>query len=242
MPVLRTNVNPQQKVCCRLALTLAVISLASAQDEEASGMPTWQDKIAKGFVPYHQLTVEDFRIDDQAHPESGFWVRPFMHPHWKYILKRNGDWWYAYVDPWIIFSGFDKNESTRKSKFREMKRSLPYAQAYLDLHEIHARQLAALKPGELPSGRGATQQEAGAALHQSLEAFLKEKYQPLQSETEVFVKATKYGANEKKVRELAKEIRKRLDTIPAPTGSAYDSTTTAPASSPAPQPSGTPAK
>jgi hypothetical protein len=236
-------VNPRlQRALYQFALALLLIAFASAQDEETPRMPTWPDKIAKGFVPYHQLTVEDFRIDDQAHPQSGFWVKPFMHPHWKYIFRRNGDWWYAYVDPWIVFSGFDKNESSRKSKFREMQRSLPYAQAYLDLYEIHARQLAALKPGELPSGRGATQQDAGAALHQNLEAFLKEKYQPLQSETEEFVKATKAGANEKKVRELAQAIRKRLDAVPAPAGPPYDSAPAVPASSPAPQPSGTPAK
>jgi len=197
-------------------------------------MPTWQDKIAKGFVPYHQLTVDDFRIDDQAHPESSFWIRPFMHPHWKYVLRQNGDWWYAYVDPWIVFSGFDKNASSRKSKFREMKRSLPYAQANLDLYEIYARQLAALKPGELPSGRAVTSRDAEAALHQNLEAFLKEKSQLLQSETEAFVKATNAGANEKKVRELAKEIRKRLEAIPAPTGPAYESVTATPGSTPAP--------
>lgn len=223
-----------KSMLCQIALTLALVSLASAQDEEAPRMPTWEDKIAKGFVPHHQLAVEDFRIDDQAHPESSFWVRPFMHPHWKYIFRRNGDWWYAYVDPWIVFSGFDKNESSRKSKFKEMKRSLPFAQAYLDLYEIHARQLAALKPGELPSGRGATPQDAGAVLHKNLDAFLKEKYQPLLAETEAFLKATNRGANEKKVRELAKTIRKRLEAIPFPPKSPNDTT-------PTPQPSATPA-
>jgi hypothetical protein len=219
-----------------LVLTLVSLSVAHAQEEDAARMPTWPDKIAKGFVPYHQLTVDDFRIDDQAHPESGFWVTPFMHPHWKYILRPNGGWWYAYVDPWIVFSGFDKNGSSRKSKFREMKRSLPYAQACLDLYEIHARQLAFLKPGELPSGRGATPQEAGTALHQNLEAFLKEKYQPLKSETEAFVKETKSGANEKKVRELAAAIRKRLDAIPAPAGPGQELPVATPTPSPRPTP------
>ena len=230
-----------KKVLYQLALALALVSLAEAQEQETPAMPTWEEKIAKGFVPYRQLTVEDFRIDDQAHLESSFWVTPFMHPHWKYILRKNGDWWYAYVDPWIVFSGFDKNESSRKSKFREMKRSLPYAQACLDLHEIHARQLAALKPGELPSGRGATPQDAGAALHQNLKAFLTEKYQSLRTETEAFVKATNRGANQKKVVDLGKAIRKRLDAIPAPAQSPSNSTASAtPVSSPSPQPSATP--
>jgi hypothetical protein len=191
-------------------------------------------------VPHHQLTVEDFKIDDQAHPEGNYWIQPFLHPHWRYLVKRNGDWFYAYVMQWIVFSGFDKNESSRKSKFREMKRSLPLAQAYLDIFEIHARQLATLKAGEFPSARGATAQEARTTLQQNMDAFLKEKYKPMLSEAEELVKATDRGGNEKKVRELAKAIRKRLDATPAPTGPAYDSTAATAPSSPAPQASGTP--
>ncbi len=224
------------------ALALIFVVPAMAQNEEPSRIPTWQDEIAKGFVPHHQLTVDDFRIDDKTHPEGSYWVKPFIHPYWHYILRANDGWYYAYVDQWIIFSGFDKNDSTRKSKFREMQKSLPHAQAYLDLNEIYGRQLAALKPGELPSGRGATQREAATALKQSLQAFLKEKYRPLDAEEQEFQKATNHGTNTKKVLELAHAIRKRLDTIPAPTAAPCDSLTAPPSQSPAPQPSATPNK
>jgi hypothetical protein len=223
-------------ILCELALTLALVSRAAAQGAEPPPMPTWQEEITKGFVPYHQLTVEDFKIDDQAHPEGNYWIQPFMHPRWQYLTKRNGDWFYAYVIQWIVFSGFDKNDSSRKSKFREMKRSLPFAQAYLDICEIHARQLATLKPGELPSARGATPQEARTTLQQNVDAFLKEKSTTMFSEAEEFAKATDHGRNEKKVRELAKAIRKRLDATPAPTGPPYDLSAATTRSSPAPEP------
>ena len=195
-------------------------------------MPTWQDEIAKGFVPYHQLTVEDFRVDDKTNPESGYSIKPFIDPRYHYLLMRNAGWYYAYLEKWVIFSGLDKNQSWRKSKFREMQSALPHVQAYLDLNEIGARQLAALKPGELPSGRGATPPEAAAALHQNLDAFLKEKYKALQGEADEFQKATNRGANTKKVLELGKAIRKRLDALPAPTGPGYE-LPAAPTSSPA---------
>jgi inactivated superfamily I helicase len=146
------------------------------------------------------------------------------------------------VDQWIVFSGFDKNESSRKSKFREMKRALPHAQAYLDLNEIHARQLAALKQGELPSGRGATPEKAAAALHENLGAFLNEKYKPLEAEAQEFQKATNHGTNTKKVLELALVIRKRLDAIPAPTGAPYDAPVATPTASSTPQPTAAPNK
>jgi hypothetical protein len=225
----------------QLALALACVSLAGAQEQTAPAPPTWEEKIAQGLVPHHQLTVEDFKIDDQAHPEGGYWIQPFVHPHWQYLLNWKDGWHYAYVVDWRVFSGFDKNASSRKSKFREMKRSLPFAQAYLDIFEIHARQLAALKPGEFPSARAATPQEARAALQQNMDAFLKEKYKPMLAEMEEFVKATDRGRNEKKVREMGKAIRKRLDAIPAPAKSPDAPTPAAtPVSTPPPQASGTP--
>jgi hypothetical protein len=121
-----------------------------------------------------------------------------------------------------------------------MKRALPSAQAYLDLCEIHARQLAALLPGELPSGRGATPQEARATLEQNLDALLKQKYQLLQAEPDAFVKATSPGTNEKKVRELGKAFRKRLDAIPAAAKLPANSELATPLPSPASQPTASP--
>ena len=215
------------------AIALIFPAMGLSQDEAVSRSPTWKDEIARGFVPYHQLTVEDFRIDDNAKP-GGFWVKPFMHPFWQFVFTRR-DWYYAYAAQWVVFSGFDTNESSRKSNFRDMKKWLPYAQACLDLYEIHARQLAALKPGELPSGRGATPEEAAKTLKQNMELFLKEKYKALETEAAEFQKATNNGSNPKKVHELGAALRKRLAAIPAPTGPAYElpaSTSPTPAPSP----------
>jgi hypothetical protein len=224
----------------QLALALGLGAVVFAQGEDKSQIPTWQDEIAKGLVPYHQLAVDDFRIDDKTHSESGYSIKPFIDPRYHYILTRNGGWYYAYLERWIIFSGIDKNQTWRKSKFPKMERSLPHAQAYLDLNEICARQLAALKAGELPSGRGATIPEAAAALHQTLDAFLKEKYKALQAEGDAFQKATNHGANTKKVLELGKAIRKRLDALPTATEPVVDSATPTPSATPTTQASSSP--
>ena len=200
-------------------------------------MPTWEDEIAKGFVPYHQLTVDDFRVDDNAHPEGVYFVSPFLHPNWHYLTTAKGGFWFAYIDKWVVSSGFDKNASSRKSKFREMKGALPHAQAYLDIYEIHARQLAALKPGELPSARANTVSEVIETLKKNMDAFLEEKYKALNTEADEFQKLTGHGANMKKVRELAKGIRSRLDALPAPATPAPN-----PASTTAPSPTPPPAK
>jgi len=59
-------------------------------------------------------------------------------------------------------------------------------------------------------------------LNKNLEAFLNEKDKPLEAEVQEFQKATNHGANAKKVAELAKAIRKRLDAIPPQTEPASD--------------------
>lgn len=98
-----------------------------------------------------------------------------------------------------------------------MKAELPYAQGLLDINEINARRLAALKPGELPSGRGVNFDEARADMEGKLKLFVEQKYKQNHSEMEAFAKATGNGANKKKVRELAADIRKRLEATPATT-------------------------
>lgn len=201
--------------------------------------PTWKEETAKGYLPYHQLTTDDFPIRDRAHPEAAYWVQTFVHPYYHYLTRtaQRGGYVYAYIMDWTLFSGFDKNTSSRKSKLRDMKAELPYAQAILDIHEIFARRLAALKPGELPSGEGKTPAEARQLLEERLNQLFQSQASEARKEVDSLATATKHGQNKKKVRELSAEIKKRLAaTAPAPA-----STTALPAASPSPQASTMPA-
>jgi hypothetical protein len=202
--------------CLALAVAVTVVSNALSQDEPRP-RPTWQDAMAKGMVPYHQLTVDDFPVNNKVHPESNFFIRTATAPQYHIILKPYQGSVYAAIDEWMVFSGLDKIETSRKSRFKTMKAALPYAQAILDINEIHARQIATLKPGELPSARGNTVEEAQTQLTAKLKEFLAVKYKENEAEAEAFMKATGYNANKKKVRELAAAIRKRLEATPETT-------------------------
>jgi hypothetical protein len=197
-------------------LLITLTHVVCAQEASPSPFPTWKDEIAKGYLPYHQLTAEDFPINDEAHPKIAFWLQPFAHQFWHCILKpASNGFVYAYVTDWVVFSGFDKNLSARNSKFREMKTFLPYIQALLDISELHARKYAALKPGELPSGQGETFEKAHAQLDDRLRAIFQTKAWDAQKEIDEFEKTTNKGQNQKKVRELAAEIKKRLAELPS---------------------------
>ncbi len=204
-----------------MALTLT--ALTAAQGEEAPSPapspppPTWQDLIAQGFVPYHQLSVADFPIDDTAHPKDAFYVATAIQPRYRFLVKPYNGFAFAYIDQWLVFSGLNKKETSRKSAFKQMKDGLPFAQALLDLSEINARGLAAVKEGELPSARGNSFEEAQTELARKMKDFLDAKYRENNAEIEAFVQATKSGTNLKKTRELAAEIAQRLKATPATT-------------------------
>ncbi|MFL6529317.1 MAG: hypothetical protein ACJ8KX_02485 [Chthoniobacterales bacterium] len=199
----------------RFLLILFLASRAAPAQEPSPPPPlSWPDLIGQGVVPYHQLTVEDFAINDEAKTNDAFYIKTAIEPRSHYYLKPYNGFVFAFVDQWIVFSGLRKTETTRRSEFKEMKASLPFAQALLDLSEIYARQLAAIKPGELPQARGDDAEKAKAEMERKLKELVDAKLKALYDEQAAFVKATDGGRNTKKVQERAAEIRKRLDATP----------------------------
>lgn len=207
-------------------------AVAAAQNPGAPVMETWRDHVEHGLVPYHQLTVDDFAVNDKAHPGNPFWVKPFVNWRSKFNLHAGG-LFYAYVSEWKVFHGLDKNRTSRKSSFHDMKEQLPFAQALLDINELHARELASLMPGDLPRGSGQTAEAAQRDLEGQLKVFCAKKYDEIQAESDAFVKETNGGQNKKKVRELAAAITKRLDAIPV-TNPFLPAASSAPVTSPVP--------
>ena len=199
-----------------LAAALAVWATSSISAQTQGGPDlTWEAEIAKNLVPYHQLTVADFRVDDHQHPAADYTVKTFIDPQYHYVEgMSSGGTIYTSVADWTVFSGLDKNETVRNSSVRNMKEQLPYAQALLDLGEIRARELAALTPAQLPSAQGDTFQEARANLDEKIKALCSEKFAQAQAEMEAFEKATRKGRDRKKVQELGSEIKRRLDALP----------------------------
>ena len=211
---------------------LCPVSLAVAAEPELSpgapnpaALPRWEDEIFNGYLPYHQLTADDFPAKDGLNSDFAYWVQPFVHYYYNCIGKTaHGGMVYAYVKDWTVFSGFNKNLSGRKSKFHGMKDELPYAQALLDLNELYARRLGALQPGEIPSGSGTTWPAAHSQLENRIETMCQMQMREMRKEAETLAKATNNGQNKKRVRELSAAIKKRLAQIapvstPSPTAS-----------------------
>lgn len=205
-----------------LLVLLAIVSRRDAHGQQPSpaapppAPPTWPEEIAKGYLPYRQLTESDFPIDNKAHPGMALWFQPFSHFYCQYGMKQASTGYvYAFVTQWVVFSGFDKNLSSRKSKAGELKATLAYIQTAFDLAELHAREFAAIQPVDLPRGTGESFERARADLDDRIRALAQTKTWDAEKEMEAFRKATNDGKNVKKMRQLSAEIKKRLAAIPS---------------------------
>ncbi|MGI8436827.1 MAG: hypothetical protein ACR2NX_07975 [Chthoniobacterales bacterium] len=74
-----------------------------------------------------------------------------------------------------------------------------------------------MRPGDLPSARGNTAEEARAGLERGMHDFLQRKFAENQKEMDAYMATTRHGANLKKTKKLGAEIKERLKNTPEAT-------------------------
>ena len=189
-----------------------LVSVTATSRIFALGNPpgSWSEEAAKGYFPYHQLTAADFPVDDTVHPGNGMYTRGFFkfkyHDHW---TEQNGRF-LARVSGWNVWSGFDRNKSSRKSWFNKVAETLPHEQGHLDLSELHSRAFADTPLEKLPVGEGATGKEAEADLQRKMTELSHRVSAQNQVEQDRYDAETNHGANAAKQREWSAAIQARL--------------------------------
>ena len=169
-----------------------------------------ENEVANGYLPYHELDGEDFRVNDILNPGSRIYTAGFFHYEYRYrYLGRQGDFT-ARVISWVVWSGFDRNKSSRKSWFTPTIEDLKHEQGHLDLNEIYSRRLADLNIASLPVGTGPDAQQAGEDLKKKIEALADQYSREAQSEQDKYDAETAHGRNAAKQREATAAIQVRL--------------------------------
>ena len=174
--------------------------------------PPWKEEIAKGYFPYHRLAVGDFPINDAVHPgnEMGMYTMGFIHYRFKgHWIMQNGHV-LDRVTEWLVWSGFNRNKSWRKSWYKSVKETLPHEQGHLDISELHGRHLAEMPLDKLPLGEGANPQAASADLGRKLQALAERVTKEAQREQDRYDAETAHGKNVSKQREWSAAIQARL--------------------------------
>src|SRR6516225_2690697 len=176
--------------------------------------PPWKEEIANGYFPYHRLKVGDFPINDGVDLGYGMCTYEFIHwrPKAQWIMQDNGHV-LDRVTEWLVWSGFDRNKSSRKSRlsrFELVNKGLPHEQGHLDIWELHIRHLTEMPLDKLPVGEGADPQAASADLWRKLVALAERAVEEEKREQEQYDLETAHGANVSKQREWSAAIQARL--------------------------------
>ena len=190
-----------------LLLGVASISRGEALYEA----PRWREEIANGYFPYHRLAAIDFPVNDHIDPEYGMYTSVFFHYWYEHrSIVRNGHV-VDRVTKWLVWSGFDRNKSSRKSWFKLGKEALPHEQGHLDINELYSRRLAEMSLDMLPRGEGADLKEASADLRRKVEALADRVSGEETKEHDQYDTETAHGKNLSKQREWSAAIQARLN-------------------------------
>jgi hypothetical protein len=131
----------------------------------------WKEEMANGYFPYHRLATPDFPVNDHVNPEYGMYTWMFFHYSYDHRWIIQNGHVVDRVTKWLVWSGFDRNKSSRKSWFKLSKEALPHEQGHLDINELYSRRLAEMSLDMLPRGEGADPKEASADLRRKVEAL-----------------------------------------------------------------------
>ena len=182
-----------------------------SQGQSLQKTPPWKEEIANGYFPYRRLATTDFPINDDVNPEYGMYTSVFFHYWYNHRWTVRNGHVVARVTKWLVWSGFDRNKSSRKSWFKLENEALPHEQGHLDINELYSRRLAAISLDMLPRGEGVDPKEASADLIRKVEALADRVSGEEKKEHEQYDAETAHGKNLSKQQEWSAAIQARLE-------------------------------
>ena len=195
------------KACVSLALTLTFVSSRAGA---FGSPPSWSEEMAKGYFPYHRLTAADFPINDSVHLENEMYTLGYARFRYHILWTKQNGHVIARITDWSVWSGFDRNKSSRKSWFKKVEEALPHEQGHLGISELHSKRFAETPIHKLPVGEGTSGKEAAADLQRKMNALIERIGAEAQAEQERYDAETKHGRDAAKQREWSADIQSRL--------------------------------
>ena len=194
-------------VCFLVAVAWTVIA---SRAYALGNPPSWSEEMAKGHFPYHRLTAADFPINDTVDREFGMHTHGFFQFHYHEQWTENGGHAVARITDWKVWSGFDRNKSSRKSWFKQVQETLPHEQGHLDINELFSKRFAETPLNKLPVGEGNSGKEAEADLQRKMNALADRFSADEKVEQERYDAETNHGRNSAKQQEWIASIQARL--------------------------------
>ena len=165
---------------------------ASSVAEFAS--PEWKDFISKGQMPYHKVTLSDFKTISDPNAKFISYTHTFTFFSYHFKIQR-GDFVFARVDSSYVKSGIDRQNSWKTGSFGTFPQMLQHEQGHLDINELYARKLALRLSQMSYVGEGKTDAEAIENLKLQMEALYKKCAEERDSADLQYDQETEHGTN-----------------------------------------------
>src|SRR5262249_32668991 len=149
--------------------------------------------MAKGYYPYHKLTAADFPINDTVYRQFAMHTVGFFHWTCRGQWIDNNGHAIARVAEWRVWSGFDRNKSSRKSWLTHIAETLQHEQIHLDIVELHIKRLADTPIDKLPIGEGTNGSEAKTDLTRKMKSLGNRVAAEAQAEQDRYDAETNHG-------------------------------------------------
>jgi hypothetical protein len=191
-----------------IAACLALATLAGAVTVDEYSSPEWKEEIAKGFLPYRKLTMDDFPVDDQVSSSHWMHTEGFFHYEYKASWTESRGEATAKITQLTVRSGFNQKKSWKRGSV-STDVLLEHEQGHLDISELHANAIRFLSP--MPVGRGYTGQAAMDDLKAKLKAVCDKNIRDSQAEQDRYDTETNHGADKAKQKIWSAGLRRQLD-------------------------------
>jgi hypothetical protein len=209
--VIKSALKQQRWIVFSKCVFMLLLGATLTSRGEALHEAPWKEEMAKGCFPYHRLAVSDFPVNDNLDPEFGMYTQVFFHYEYNHRRIIQKGHVVDRVTRWLVWSGFDRNKSSRKSWFKLGNEALPHEQGHLDINELYSRRLAEISVDKLPHGEGADPKEASVDLRRKVEALADRVSAEAKKEHDQYDAETAHGKNLSKQREWSAAIQTRLE-------------------------------
>ena len=193
-----------------LTVTLTAISPALQQASGVYDTPEWKKEIAAGKVPYRKVTLDDYPVRDNEHPDTGMYTEGFLVVEYEAAWSERTRPAKAWVTSWTVRSGLNRTKSSRRSWFKDTTGMLPHEQGHLDINEIYAKAMIKRGKSDLPTGVGFRGVDALKDLDRKLEPIVNAILNANTAEQAKYDQETEGGMNPDKQKEWAKSIQERM--------------------------------
>ncbi|MEZ0326836.1 MAG: hypothetical protein ACAH95_13130 [Fimbriimonas sp.] len=159
--------------------------------------PAAKEDLAKGLIPYHQLTWKDYKVVDSNDNKTAIYMGTYLLYSFKSKAAKSGAQYQATIAEIEIRSGLDSNKTWRSAKFPvEADRLLQHEQGHLDINEAGANGLRRAFKTKPPIGYGATADAAADDLRSKIKQMLSESGDKTKALDAEYERATDLGRNE----------------------------------------------